>query len=123
MAKLKLKPKLMVALITKHALQRFRERWRPLDEYDEIPRNQDEWLDKFRAVLMDSTKVDMGRVARVMQMLNHNFEEASYFNNLKYSLQFIVIHLDSSPVVKTVIWKGREYKPEDDRSSGEEGAQ
>ena len=122
MAKSKLKPKLITALITSHALQRFRERWRPLDEYDEIPKTQNEWLEKFRVILVDSTKVDLGSVARVLQMLNHNFEEASHFNNLKYGLQFVVINLDSSPIVKTVIWKGQKYK-EEDLPSGEEGAQ
>lgn len=113
MGKAKIKPKLMKALITDHALRRFKERWRPLDEFDEIPGTDDEWFDKFREMLLESTKVHLDRVTRVKQMLNNNFEKADFFKNFKNGLQFVVIQLDSSPIVKTVVWKGHKYVPED----------
>ena len=108
-------------VITPHALDRFIERWRPLDMYDEVPKTKDEWFDKCLAMLLQSSKVSQGRVNRVLQLINHS-EIASHFINKIYGLKFVVIESGDSFVVKTVLWMGREYSPEDIPTSDDGGA-
>lgn len=97
--------RLKSAVITSHTLDRFIERWRPLDEFDNTPKNLNEWFDKCRAVLLQSSEASQDRVDRVLQLINHG-EAVRYFVNKEYGLKFIVMKSDDSFVVKTVIWKG-----------------
>lgn len=104
--------RLKSAVITPHALDRFIERWRPLDEFDVTPKNPDEWFEKFREVLSGSNRAGQDKVARVLQLINHD-EEARFFVNKKYGLKFVIVQSGDSFVIKTVIFKGLEYRPED----------
>ena len=72
----------------------------------------DEWADKCRAVLLKSHEAGQDRVGRVLQLINHG-EVARYFINGEYGLKFIVVKPDDLFVVKTVIQRGQNYRPED----------
>jgi len=104
------KPSNSDLIISYHALERFKERWKPIDEYDSTPSDEQEWLDKFTTIFRASSEKTLSRVSRVRQMLNHQCQEARFFNSRVYGLQFIAIEQKDGLLIKTVISIGREYR-------------
>ncbi|KKT82639.1 MAG: hypothetical protein A3B99_04760 [Candidatus Yanofskybacteria bacterium RIFCSPHIGHO2_02_FULL_44_12b] len=88
--------------ISSHALERFIERWKPLDRFDEIPSSLEEWQGKLRLVIGDAKEIRLDPVKRVIRRINNKYSDARYFYNKPYGLRFVCVEEDGSLVVKTV---------------------
>ena len=96
-------------IVTNHAVMRFKERWKPLDEFDWMPTNEAEWYQKVEQLFRSSSEITLGRVERIRYLINYNFEEARFFNHPGRGLQLVAVEQGTVLVIKTVINKGRNY--------------
>lgn len=108
-----LKVRSSMLVITGHALLRFKERWKPLNEFDLRPVSDDEWRSRLEGVFRHSHEITLPRIKRVLQNINHG-EEARFFDYKPRYLRFVTIEseLEQVPciVIKTVLSLGIEYK-------------
>ncbi len=76
--------------LTEHALARFKERWKPLDEFDVIPENDQEWQEKLETLVRDSEEVNLESSIKVKRLIDGGFSDARYFYNKTHNLRFVV---------------------------------
>ena len=88
--------------LTDHALDRFKKRWTPLDKYDAVPENDQEWREKFEAIVRNSYEVSLRKNVAVKRLIDSDFKDARYFLNKTYNLRFVVREDNGSLVVITV---------------------
>ena len=89
-------------ILTSHVMERFKERWKPLDRFDLTPENQEEWRQKLELLIRNSEEVILGEVTRVRRLIENDYEDARYFYNKTHDLRFVAIVKNGSIVVKTV---------------------
>jgi hypothetical protein len=116
----KLKVKDAPIVLTDHLVARFKERYKPLDEFDWMPENEEEWLEKIETLFRDSTEVTLKSIKNVHRLINSGFEEARYFYNKAHHLRFITLEENGSFVIKTVEIPDDIKKKNDLNSEGEE---
>jgi|SRR3989338_10255128 len=87
---------------TDHALARFKERWKPLDEFDLVPENDQEWTEKLETLIRDSSEVSLGKTVTVKRLIDGDFKNARYFYNKTHDLRFVTREENGALVVVTV---------------------
>lgn len=108
-----LKVRSAMLVITGHALLRFKERWKSLNEFDLKPVSDDEWRNRLEGLFRYSDEIKLPRIERVLQNINHG-EGTRFFDYKPRGLRFVTIEseLEQVPciVIKTVLSLGIEYK-------------
>jgi len=114
----KLKIRKSFLFITGHSLERFKERWRAVDEFDRMPTSEDEWRQKFEMTLRRSREVELPKLQRVHQLINYGREDVRFFNSKNGEWRFVAFDDERDGIVGIVIvtsiWKGREYRPSEE---------
>lgn len=116
-----LKAKKAMVVITNHALERFKERWRPLGEFVVKPSSDMEWRQNLEFEFRRSQELTLNKFERLHQLINYGgSEEERFFRSSDSIWRFVAIDDMNGDipciVIKTAIWKGRNYSPERDKS-------
>lgn len=89
-------------MLSTHALDRFKERWKPFDEFDLTPENEEEWREKLEFLVRDSEEVTIGNTFKIKRLISNDYEDARYFFNKTHNLRFITVEEGGFTIVKTV---------------------
>jgi len=89
-------------IITSHAIDQFKKRWQPLDEYDGRPSNDEEWRKKLELLLRQSSEWEIRSAHGVQRLISNEFQDARYFYNSSRHLRFVTFEENGVFIVKTV---------------------